>query len=310
MNDEEFRAAMSPLTSALTTFAVSIRDQGEENGQLPAPISQAMAELATEAKWSVPSWKEPVRNAHSYGGMLLYLIAEHLAAYAAIVERAGVGPRFAHMPVVRAALEAVPIAHWLWDTSIGPEQRVRRSITYRLHSGRQGNKMLRLPGAQKDSDRAIESCLEYAAAQGWTLGKDGDGRDTVGGEAIPRATSYSAVAFDGEAPELDRVLWAMACGTHHANWFALSDGLAGEVMRNDPFDALGGVVPLKIDGRSLSMFALMIFQGADAVVRARTELMGWVESDSMVSSRQDLNELGRAFVTAHDNEFRRTVEHQ
>jgi hypothetical protein len=132
LTDAEFRAAMRPLSVSLRDFASSIRDQPEMHGCLPSPDSRAMAELASEKRWSTPQWLEPVRNAHSYGGMVTYLIAEHLSAYAAIIESAVVGPRYGHMPTVRAVIEAVPIAHWLLDPSMGVETRLRRSIAYRL----------------------------------------------------------------------------------------------------------------------------------------------------------------------------------
>jgi hypothetical protein len=104
------------------------------------------------------------------------------------------------------------------------------------------------------------------------------------------------VALDHEAPELDQAVWAMTCGTHHANWFALADGLKDRIVRNDPLDPHGGVAALTVEGAQLAMFAVVLFHGADAVVRARTELMGWDPPSEMTKSREAMAETSRLVV--------------
>ena len=48
----------------------------------------AMAELANERRWATDAWREPARNANSFGAMSVYFLAEHLAGYAAIADGA------------------------------------------------------------------------------------------------------------------------------------------------------------------------------------------------------------------------------
>jgi hypothetical protein len=50
------------------------------------------------------------------------------------------------------------------------------------------------------------------------------------------------------------------------------------------------------------MFASVLFKGADAVVRARTALMGWPEGRAMVSSREALNVASRTIVEVTRND--------
>lgn len=290
VSHEEFRAGMSPLANALTTYAEALRDQPHVNGHLPAAESLAMTELATEHRWSTADWMEPVRNAHSYGGMLTYLIAEHLSAYAAVISESRVGPAYAHMPTVRAVVEAVPIAHWMLDPSIGTERRVQRSITYRMHSLTQQKRMARLPGAVESAEDGLDRCKDYVSTQRWSLAGG-----IVGGQSVPKPTTYSSIALGAHAPDLDQAVWAIACGTHHANWWALSDGLAGQMQR-DPLDPGGGVAAITAKSSQLAMFGVVLFQGADAVRRARAELMGWPETDAMLHCREALEANSRLIV--------------
>lgn len=250
-----------------------------------------MAELGDQQRWSTSDWLEPVRNAQAYGGFLTYLIAEHLSAYAAIIEGSAVGPRYAQMSCVRAVLEAVPIAHWLLDPAIGAEKRIQRSITFRLHSANQQKRMVNIAGARDAAERTTSACRVFAAANRWPLMGG-----AVAGDTIPKATSYSKVALGAEAKELDETVWALACATQHANWFALADGLRDTFVRSDPFDHLGGVAAITVKGSGLAMFAAVIFSGADAVQRARSELMGWSPSDELAASRSALTELRRAIT--------------
>lgn len=290
VSNEEFRAAMRPLADALTTYAEALRDQPQVSGFVPIADSLAMAELASEHRWSTTDWMEPVRNAHSYGGMLTYLIAEHLSAYAAIISESRVGPAYAHMPTVRAVIEAVPIAHWMLDPSIGAERRVQRSLTYRMHSLTQQKRMTRLPGAVQSAEDGLQKCRDYVSAQRWSLAGV-----MVGGQSVPKPTTYSSIALGAHAPDLDQAVWAIACGTHHANWWALSDGLASQ-MQKDPLDSRGGVAAITAKSSQLAMFGVVLFQGADAVRRARSELMGWPESDASRRSRDAMEANGKLIV--------------
>jgi hypothetical protein len=292
VSNEEFRSAMRPIAKSLSNYASAIRDEGEQNGHLPWASSRAMAELADQHRWSTPEWLEPARNAHAYGGFLTYLIAEHVSAHAAIIDGSSVGPSYAHMSCVRAVLEAVPIAHWLLDPAIGAETRIQRSITFRLHSANQQKRMVNIAGARDAAERSTSACRAFAAANRWSL-RGG----AVAGDSIPKATSYSKVALGAEAKELDETVWALACATQHANWFALADGLHDSFVRNDPLDPLGGVEAITVKAPALAMFAAVIFSGADAVQRARADLMGWSPSDELVASRSALTDLRRLVTT-------------
>jgi hypothetical protein len=71
VSEEEFRSVMAPLTEALGEYAHAASRIPEESGNLPAAASRAIAELASERSFGSPDWSEPVRNAHSFGGILV-----------------------------------------------------------------------------------------------------------------------------------------------------------------------------------------------------------------------------------------------
>ena len=114
MSNDEFAEAMRPMGAALSEWASAWARQPAEFGHVPAAASRAMGELAAEQQWATPGWLEPARNAHSYGHMLSYALAEHLAAMATIIMHTPVGPAFLHMPSMRAVFDAVPVAHGCW----------------------------------------------------------------------------------------------------------------------------------------------------------------------------------------------------
>lgn len=52
---------------------------------------------------------------------------DHLVAWRMLRLQAGAQPIFAHLTLIRAALEGLTIARWLCDESIGTDERVRRA---------------------------------------------------------------------------------------------------------------------------------------------------------------------------------------
>ncbi len=137
VSNEEFAAVMRPLAEALSMFASAVASESERQGMLPAAESKAMRELAGEARWSTERWLEPVSATHSFGALLVYFLAEQLAAVGAIIDRSSVGPRYSYQANVRAIIDAAPVAFWLLYPSIGTDARVKRGVAYRMDSANQ-----------------------------------------------------------------------------------------------------------------------------------------------------------------------------
>ena len=284
LTSEEFGEAMSSLTTPLCRWAAAWASEPDRHGYLPAAGSRAMAELAAEHLWATPQWVEPARNAHSYGHVLSYALAEHLAALSTIIRHTEVGPAFAHMPPVRAIVDAVPLAHWLLDPSITAEARIKRSTLYRLKSANELGRMQHLPAVVVDSQTTRQRCLDFARRNGWRVANN-----TIGGEEMPAAKkNFSKVALGQAKPDLDHSMWAMVSSAHHSTWYALVASFKHGITISTTFDPRGGVAPIVVDGRELATYAVMCWQGCAAVARSRDELMGWDAGPEMDESAEEI----------------------
>lgn len=292
LSDEAFREHMLPLSSALGKYAKAMAAQPELHRNLPSHDSRAMAELAAQSRWAIPEWNEPARNAHSYGSMLAYFLAEHLAAYAAIIDGASVGPRYAHLATARSIFETAPIARWLLEPGIPLEARIKRSIVYRLRSANELGRMQHEPRLVLQCQQNRDRCARYIEARGWLV----KGLE-LGGESLPAGkTEFSKFAFGASSIDLDRTLWSIMSGAQHGSWYALADGLKGEKLEVDPLDPTGTVAPLMVKSENLTMFGIMCWHGCSAVAAARCELMGWSPSTDMTTNGEVIEKIARDFV--------------
>ncbi len=95
-----FTESLRPFAEALREYAVAAADRPA----LPSADSEAMRELSDEKQWAIPDWKEPARNAHSYGRVLCHHLIDHADSYAAIAAAAWLGPSFAHASILRSVM--------------------------------------------------------------------------------------------------------------------------------------------------------------------------------------------------------------
>lgn len=287
VHPDEFRNAMKSLTGPLAAYAIAMAGPREANPRLPAADSSAMRELAAETDWATDDWSQPAFNAHSYGHMLVYALAEHLAAYAAVVEVGNVGPAYAHAPSARAIMEIAPTAAWLMEPGIGVEARIKRSIAYRLTSSNQAGRLQHIDSAREHATASRQATVDYATIQGWVVAEQ-SGRVSIGSEAVPNpATSFTNYAIGTRAVDLDRALWNVLSALQHGTWYALSDGL-GERMRTDPFDDRIGAAPIVVSGQHLTVVGLMCWFGCRAAYETQRELMGWEQPNDIREAEQAL----------------------
>ena len=222
MSDDEFREAMQPFTDAMSKYAKVAAGLAESNGMVPAVGSRAMDELAAESQWAQPGWAQPTSNAFSYGLVVLHHVAEHIAAFAAVVDGSSIGPTYAHYAHIRAVMDGVTVAHWLGDPSVAFETRIKRSLAYRYNSANQiGGFADYLPTAGAESERIRKACVDFAAANNWEF--TGNHLD---GEALPRdGVGFCEIAFGAPNEALERVMWMHASATQHVKWMALAQAL-------------------------------------------------------------------------------------
>jgi hypothetical protein len=283
MSNDEFAEAMRPMGTALSEWASVWSRQPAAFGYIPTADSRAMEELAAEHRWATPAWLEPARNAHSFGHMLSYALAEHLAAMATVIVHSPVGPAFAHVPSMRAIFDAVPVAHWLLDPRIDVERRIKRSLTFRLKSANEEGRMSHIPAAVAESARIRDACTRFAERHHWSTANN-----AIGGEQLPVAKhSYTAVALGKADKKLDATTWSVVSAAHHSTWYMLAASFSHGITMTTPLDRLGGMAPIVVDGDHLATFARMAWQGCAAVAQARDALMGWQPLPDMAAAAEE-----------------------
>ena len=107
------------------------------------------------------------------------------------------------------------------------------------------------------------------------------------------------MAFGTESIDMDCTLWGVLSGAQHGTWYALADGLRGQLLDLDPLDPLdptGAVAPLVVTSENLTMFGVLCWQGCSAVAAARSELMGWSPTSDMITSSETIQAIAHDFV--------------
>jgi hypothetical protein len=290
LSDDEFRTAMDPLTSAIGRYARALSGLPQHNNNLPGVDSRAMAEIYAERDWRTDDWLEPARNAHAHAGFMIHFLADHLAAYAAVVQAATVGPRHAHLTLMRAVVEAAPIALWLTESTITLETRLRRDIAYRLNSANEQGRMKHLPEVAAAAVADRERCIAYATHHQWEMIGN-----SVGGEELPAAgKAFADMTFGPSNKGAGYTLWNLLSANTHATWYALAQGLQQHLTPNGPLDPLGGTVTLIVDGADLIRWGILCWQACALVTEQRMRLMDWKLSTDLAESARDMLALARA----------------
>lgn len=291
VSNEAFRDAMRPFADTLSQWAVEWNAQPERHGFLPTADSAAMRELAQQDRWATDDWLEPVRNAHTFGHMLCYLLGEHLSALAQVTI-AEVGPTYSPLPIVRAVIEATTLGHWLLDPQITAANRVRRSTAYRLDSANQLGRLQHLEEARQLAATNRAACRAFAATHNWKVADK-----EVGGQRLPHPDRhFSRVVFGDSADFLDKSLWGFTSAAQHGTWYALAYAIERAELKPQVGDDLGGIAPIVVSVQALYTWGVACFMGCDAVARARDDLFGWQRSASMHEAEGRLHQVRRTLA--------------
>jgi hypothetical protein len=290
-SQDEVRVQLQPLADALDRYCEAAARQSADHGHLPVASSRAMAEVALERSWATEQWEQPAINAHSYGVLVCHFLLDHLAALAAMLKGAVVGPSFAHLTVARAIVESAPVGHWLLDSQISLECRIKRSLSYRIESANQSGRQQNVPGAAEHSAAAREAVKAFAGAHGWeVIGS------AIGGEDMPKpGSTFSAVAFGQSNPEFDSIVRNLMAATSHGTLYALMQHLSDELDVSE----IATIAPLRgivVDAAHLASISLACYLACAAVVDARMSLMGWTASTRQLAAHDDLRALSKALT--------------
>jgi hypothetical protein len=229
-----------------------VSEKPTRHGLIPSAESRAMAELNDERRFRTANWEEPVRNAHSYGQVLVAPLADHLASLAAAAQHSVIGPSFAHLALLRAIMETSTLASWLLEPAIGVERRIKRSLTYRIDNADNLTR-LRSGAARTSAKAARKRAREVVDALGWSF-IDG----AVAGERLPHAKrDFSRYAFAPAAGDnFDDVLWNYASAMGHGTFYAVAQPLREPPDHvPDPLDPRGSVRAVVTSAEQVATYA-------------------------------------------------------
>lgn len=122
------------MLKSLTAAGYAAGRVEEERGrQLPAPDSGAMSELHQQSAFAGVWDENPIDTAQTHIGLLLTAGEDAMDTFASAIVADGT-PLYSYIPIARAGMECLALAHWLAEPGIGARERMRRSINERIAS--------------------------------------------------------------------------------------------------------------------------------------------------------------------------------
>jgi hypothetical protein len=145
-----------------------------------------MSEIAAEAAYSTRSaWLKPVEDTHTFGGMALRAVSDHVRMFAEAFDTQR-PPLYGHLVLARSALEGSVVSAWLSEPGITPLDRIKRGLCERLYSA---NEVKRL-NLESDAPERVAELQADAASFGWEAKFD-RGKPVVDGTTRPSVGTAS-----------------------------------------------------------------------------------------------------------------------
>jgi len=183
----------------------------EKSGVDPAPDSPASNEIKSFAR------SESIQTAFGQAAQSFIAATDYLDALDTLVHEG----KFAIAPwsCARGMLESSAICVWLFETGIGPKERVSRSLSLRYAALREQQKMARYDVNNlkiKEIEDRIESIEKLSLSLGFQLLRDKRGRRKGIGQVKPNMTALIEKLFKGEN------LYRMLSGMTHSTYTTLT----------------------------------------------------------------------------------------
>lgn len=271
---DEFREAMAPVAAALNTLVRAVEATSPRHGDLPAPESEAMKELASEDEYRARSgWRNPVTDTHNFGSMTLWAAADYVRSFASTLGGEQ-PPIYGHLALARDALEASVVSFWLNERGIAYDERVRRGLSEIIYSAAEVKRL----GLTDDADAQLAEANGWCDELGWGLHMAGrlpvvDGTKR---RSVPEGIRRLLVA-DEEA-RLGKLLWNRLSAVTHVTWWGLTWAL--DLVNAPAADGSGfTTVPVGTDSTKVLQQALCILKALRVAATERFTLMGWLDTE-------------------------------
>lgn len=289
--DDPFFVQVGPLRDALRALVSVGRDVRQRRGYLPAADGRGMSEFAEAKKYAGGWGAEPIRDAHSSAGVLLFAAEDHIISIGKLFDDDPV-PVFSHSVLARSALEASLLASWLMDLKIGPRERIARYMTRDLADKEALERLAAATESAATETRArtrIETIVDEARRHEFRVVTSKKGKVLGIEERHPDTTSLANLyMLDGDA-ELDEsgddglgvIMWRLFCGIDHSSFHGLRQSIDDSA---GPSELDPGTVRAAFRTASnevlivLTTVALAYMPAMGAYVR----LMGWKDETEWV----------------------------
>jgi hypothetical protein len=260
---------------AIEPWAVALRDiakvgyqstyAGGGPRQQPDIDSTAMRELDAQMAYAGAWDSHPVDTAYTHIGLLMTAGEDAMLAFADLVT-ADRTPTYSYLPVARAGIEWLALAHWLSEPEIGVRERVRRSLNERIASAYEQS---RLPsGANPEPER--QARLLEATHLGYTMTQSKKGRLRALAPERPSITAHVQRVLGGD--RLGQLVYSYLSAISHGT-------LWGLVQRAEPLDpnATGPVVTagLAVSSDDIAMLAVALITAHITAFGGYVKLLGW-----------------------------------
>jgi len=230
-------AELRGLLGEAITVALAVAD-APTAWDTPWADSPAGAELdAEEARRPEPlagSW--PWLAGPMFARWALQVAAAAATGFCAVLGQGATS--YAADVLCRGILESSSLAWWLLDPDIGSEQRLARSLVYRLHTAGQTDKAIRALELGPDDDPAeygesVAGVRQEISVLGWACGKSGAvsfGDDGIRTESWPGYTERAAQLAERFWPQRD-LPYRMLSAVAHAELLGLQRSLGPPAAR-------------------------------------------------------------------------------
>jgi hypothetical protein len=268
VDHETFLKAVEPCAAMLKTLTAAGYAAGrvdEERGrQLPAPDSAAMSELDQQSAFAGVWDENPIDTAQTHIGLLLTAGEDAMETFATAIV-ADRTPLYSYIPIARAGMECLALAHWLAEPGIGARERVRRSINERIASAYEQS---RLPaGLNPEPGRKHRLLAAESLGFSRTTGK---GKLTVLAPDRPSITHHIQRAVGND--QLGKVLYSYASAISHGTIWGLAE-------RAEPLSSNSSApvvtAALTVSSTNIAMMAIALAYAHIHAYGGYIQHMGW-----------------------------------
>lgn len=271
---DQFRGAMAPIADALNALVRAVEATGPRHGNLPAPESEAMKELASEDEYRARSgWENPVTDTHSFGGMTLWAAADYVRSFASTLggERP---PIYGHLALARDALEASVVSFWLNERGIAYDERVKRGLSEVIYSAAEVKRL----GLTEDADAKLAEVNMWCDELGWGLHMAGRLPVVEGTKRRSVPDGIRRLLVADEEARLGSLLWSRLSAVTHVTWWGLTWALD---LENAPAGYGSGFTTVSVgtDSSKVVQQALCVLKALRVVATERFALMGWLDTE-------------------------------